>query len=287
MGVRVARIIRVMRFFRELRMMVFSILGSLRSLVWVTIVLGLNFYIFGISFTAAVTQHLTTTDVWLLDDNRDLVLYFGSLSRAMLHLYMSMSGGNDWVVYYEALTRLPGQYCFMFLLFITFSIFAAVNIVTGIFVESAMQSNRADKEVIIRDEMDIKKSYLEAMRGVFEEMDTDGTRSLTLKEFEERLDDERVIAYFQSLKLDVSDARTLFELIDTDKSQEVSITEFLEGCWSLQGEARTMDVKLMQCEVRVMRSLVAHLSQQINTLLVRSCSEGAMAPPEVGTRPLP
>merc|ERR1712113_1058215 len=88
------------------------------------------------------------------------------------------------------------------------------------------------------------------MKDAFVEMDKDSTGLLTIDEFENKLGDEHVIAYFNYLKLDVSDAHTLFKFLDRDNSKEVSIEEFINGCYKLQGESRNLDVKIMQCEVK-------------------------------------
>ena len=49
------------------------------------------------------------------------------------------------------------------------------------------------------------------------------TGLLSIEEFERMLEHERVVAYFNAMKLDVSDARSVFELIDCDESGEVTI----------------------------------------------------------------
>mmetsp|Transcript_21577 Transcript_21577/g.61105 ORF Transcript_21577/g.61105 Transcript_21577/m.61105 type:complete len:575 (-) Transcript_21577:311-2035(-) len=251
--IRVAKVIRIMRFFRELRMMLFSILGSMKSLLWVMLVLAMVFYVFGITFTSAVSTALDTTAQWRNDDTEALRFHFATIDRSLLSLFMAMSGGNDWAVYYDALDVLPAQYRLLFLLFIAFSLFAVVNIVTGVFVESAMQSNSADRDIIVHEELEAKKTYLKSMREVFDEMDEDDTGCISMEEFEKKLDDERVRAYFNALKLDVTDARVLFRLLDYDRSQAVNIDEFLTGCYRLQGESRSLDMKIMQCEVRYMQ----------------------------------
>ena len=66
-------------------------------------------------------------------------------------------------------------------------------------------------------------------------VNVDGSSCISLGEFQKRLDDDRVIAYFHHLQLDVSEACTIFKLLDADRSGEVSIDEFLGGCWKLQG----------------------------------------------------
>merc|ERR1712012_357633 len=100
-----------------------------------------------------------------------------------------------------------------------------------------------------------------SMREVFEEMDTDDTGRLTLEEFEKRLEDERVILYFNALTLDVSDARILFRLLDHDQSNEVSIGEFLLGCYRLHGESRNLDMKIMQVQVRYLQETFVEISR--------------------------
>jgi len=247
-------------------MMIFSILGSLKSVLWVIAVLGMTFYIFGISFTAAVTDHLETVEMWKAPENQDMITYFGTVDRSFLSLFMSMSGGNDWGQYYDALLDLDILYRTMFLLFIVFTIFAVVNIVTGVFVDSAMQANTTDREIIVHEELNARKEYISAMQQIFEEMDEDNKGTISLDEFENKLNDDRVIAYFNAMKLDVSEARVLFRLLDYDQSSEISIDEFLEGCYRFQGESRSLDMKIMQYEVRFLQEAFLNFHEMLEDL---------------------
>eukprot|EP00931_Biecheleriopsis_adriatica_P087484 TRINITY_DN61947_c0_g1_i1.p1 TRINITY_DN61947_c0_g1~~TRINITY_DN61947_c0_g1_i1.p1 ORF type:complete len:694 (+),score=161.47 TRINITY_DN61947_c0_g1_i1:151-2082(+) len=264
--VRVARIIRVFKFFRELRMMVFSIIGSFKALAWVILILLILFYMFGIVFTQACTSHLGTLSERKDEAHKDLLANFGTLDVAIISLYMSMSGGNDWGMYYEALKPLPIFFRLAFLAFITFAVFAVFNIVTGVFVESAMQSTQADRETVVQDELEAKKSYLSSMQTLFEEMDDDDSGKISLKEFESRLSDSRIQAYFGAMKLDVSDAVMLFKLLDDDDSGEISHEEFVNGCSKLQGEARSLDTKIMSYEVRKTRESMEKVMRTVQDL---------------------
>eukprot|EP00931_Biecheleriopsis_adriatica_P050710 TRINITY_DN29388_c0_g1_i1.p1 TRINITY_DN29388_c0_g1~~TRINITY_DN29388_c0_g1_i1.p1 ORF type:complete len:730 (+),score=113.83 TRINITY_DN29388_c0_g1_i1:47-2191(+) len=247
--VRVAKIIRVMKFFKELRMMMYSVFSCIRSLLWVALLLLMFLGMFAILFTSSVSSNVVGLEMRLDPKTEKLQMYFGDLGRSWLSLYMAMSGGNDWTVYYEALAPLPPYYQIAFLVFITFAIFALANIVTGLFVENAKQSSKQDREDVIQDELVQKAHYLGNMEQIFEEMDTDGTGTISLPEFRLVLKDERVGAYFNALKLDVSDAEHLFNLLDHDVSGQVSYREFVEGCWKLQGEARSLDLKIMALEL--------------------------------------
>jgi len=264
--VRIVKVVRVMRFFRELRMMVFSILGSMKNLLWVMVILGLTFYLFGITFTSAVTDHLVTPEQWRDEQNVFLLKAFGTVDKSALSLFMSMSGGENWTYYYEALGTLAPQYQWLFLLFISFTTFAIVNIVTGVFVQAALESNIHDHDVVAQEEIRSKKESLKSMRVLFEEMDEGASGEFTMEEFVIKLQDERVVAYFHSLKLDVSDAKSLFRLLDTDSSGLVSIEEFVTGIYTLQGESRTLDMKIMQLEVSQLREVSAETHVLIREL---------------------
>jgi len=260
--VRIAKIIRVMKFFRELRIMIYSIMRSMKSLAWVLLILFGLFYVFSIAFTAACL-YLDTSEKWDLEENQELQLHFGTLDRSLLSLFMSMSGGNDWAMYYEALAPLGGYYTALFLTFMAFCLFAVVNVVTGVFVDSAKQSSHVDREVVVQEELEAKKNYLRQMRAIFDEMDSDDTGCISMEEFERKLGDERVIAYFHAMKLDVSDARTLFSLLDYDHTDEVDVKEFLQGCYRLQGESRRLDQVFMQYEMKKVTTVVEELRDML------------------------
>jgi len=258
-------------------MMISSILGSMKNLMWVTIILSVTFYLFGVTFTAAVVNYLETAEAWNDVRNRKLLDAFGTVDRSALSLFMSMSGGNDWAIYYEVLEALPIGYRCFFLGFIVFTLFAIVNIVTGVFVEVAMQSNLRDLDIIAQEELRYKKKYLESMQELFEEMDHDEQGTITMDEFENKLQDERVVAFFNALKLDVSDARCLFRLMDKDKSGDITIDEFLQGVYKLQGESRALDMKIMQVEVTQLRDMTSTLQQTLTTVLAGQANQWAAA----------
>merc|ERR1719362_1834717 len=261
--VKLARVIRLMTFFRELRLMIYSILASLKSLVWVTLILGITFYIFGITFTSGVVAYLDKHQSWLHVEEEDLIDSFGSLGKSLLTLFMTIAGGRSWGEFFKLLVPLPAQYAILFLVFVTFTVFAVLNIVTGVFVESALQANNHSRQVVIKEELDAKKEFLKALRDLFNEMDNNGDGAISAAEFDKRLRNEEVIAYFKALKLDVSDSRRLFSLLDKDGTGTVDIMEFLQGCYQLQGEARSIDTKIMQMQIKGLCQQISDLRNDI------------------------
>jgi len=263
--VRVARVIRVMRAFKELRMMVVSIMSSMKSLLWVALVFLLVFYLFGITFTTATTTAIEEAGFEAKADESlaDLADNFGSLPRSILVLYMAMSGGNDWGEFYNALAGLPWYYSFLFLLYITFALFGVVNIVTGVFVEGAMQASQADSEVLIHEEMETKKEYLSSVRKLLLEMDTDDDGLITLQELVVSLSDPRVVSYFVAMGLQVEDATEIFQILDSDQNGYIEIEEFINGCYRLQGAAKNLDTKITQFKVNQVMARVGKISKDV------------------------
>ena len=70
--VRTARLIKHLEMFRELRILVFSILGALRSLGWCLIVLLVVLLMFSIFFTDSVIAHAANGD---LSESQELRYY--------------------------------------------------------------------------------------------------------------------------------------------------------------------------------------------------------------------
>jgi len=264
--VRVIRIIRVMRFFRELRMMVYSTLGSAKSLVWISIIFGIIFYIFGIAFTSAAVGFLSSNEMWNDPKYQDLVEYFGNVQSAVLSLYQSVSGGDDWSMIYNALALTGGPEKYLFLLYITFTCFAVVNVVTGIFVDTAVQVGREDREVMVHEELETRKHNLNTLTELFDAMDEDDSGQMSRTEFLQVMGQEKVNAFFKALKLDTRSTNKLFDLLDKDGSGEIDIDEFIGGCTDLMGEPSAMDAKIMHREVSFIKEWMVAMSKDVQSL---------------------
>mmetsp|Transcript_43133 Transcript_43133/g.93978 ORF Transcript_43133/g.93978 Transcript_43133/m.93978 type:complete len:670 (-) Transcript_43133:144-2153(-) len=245
---RAMRAVRMFRFFRELRMIICSILGSFKSLMWSLMMLILLFYIFGLAY-AQVTYLECLGDARRHNGGcSELLRRFGSLPVAILSLFQSMSGGVDWDDIWQAMSPLPAPYLFMYLFYVFFTIFGVVNVVTGIFVDSAMEASKSDRSILVKLELQQQEKYLLEMQRLFEEIDVDGSGMIALEEFEKHLNDERALAYFESMKLDISEVGLLFSMIDNDSSGTIDMEEFIAGCQRLKGESRAMDLAIFKCE---------------------------------------
>merc|ERR1740121_484278 len=90
--------------------------------------------------------------------------------------------------------------------------------------------------------MKSKKMYVDHLREVFREIDSDGSGSITVAEMQQFLADPSLMMYLESMDIQPDDARTLFRLLDKDDSGCVSIEEFCQGCLRLKGDAKSFDI---------------------------------------------
>mmetsp|Transcript_102715 Transcript_102715/g.306839 ORF Transcript_102715/g.306839 Transcript_102715/m.306839 type:complete len:771 (+) Transcript_102715:26-2338(+) len=277
--VRVLRVIRVMRFFRELRLMVCSIIHSLVSLSWALVLLLLIMYLFAICFMHAAT-------IYLLEDvtqevRPQLSDSYGSVGTTMFSLLMAVSGGVDWISLVQPLAEISAFYQVLFAFYVLFVITGVLNVLTGAFVQRACEFSKLDRDLVVQSEMNSHQAFLTTMKGIFEEVDADGTGRITWHKFREYLQNEHAQAYFSAHQLDTSDARELFLLLDVNEDEEVGIEDFILGCKRLRGQARSSDVQALlreskrmgQKNIRAMRKVEAQLGYILGA--VRSSAQYA------------
>ena len=61
--------------------------------------------------------------------------------------------------------------------------------ITGVFVDSAIQTSNSQRDIQIEREMELKDSFLKSLKGFFEALDTDGSGSIHLEEIKIMLQD--------------------------------------------------------------------------------------------------
>jgi len=246
--VRLLRILRLVSFFRELRAMVYSIIAVMQSLFWTVVLLLLILYVFALQFTQGAVDYLSETGGWQSEDALVVAIRddFGSLSATIFSLYLAMTGGQGWGEYIPQLTDMHWSYVVIFVGFITFVILAVLNIVTGIVVETAISKAQGEKDSMIHEAMQKKKESLEEVEQLFNEIDLDGSGSVTRAELEEFLKDERMQAYLIALELEPSETMQLFEVLDVDGGGQVDIREFADGVMRFKGDAKSLEVAALK-----------------------------------------
>ncbi|CAE7661271.1 Cacna1c, partial [Symbiodinium sp. CCMP2456] len=238
--VRVAKLGRILRFVMALRTLIQSIIYTLKSLIWALVLLALIVYVFAVLFAQAVGDHVLDPNAEPLPEAAER--YFYSLPIAMLSLFMSIAGGVSWEDVIQPLIAMSPLWAFVFIFYVAFTYFAVLNVVTGVFCQSAIDSAQSDHTMVMQSILANKEAHVEKIRYLFSEIDAEDRGVITYQMFEEKVNDQAVKAYFESMDLDVWDAWSFFKLLDLDSGGAVEIEEFLMGCLRLRGSARAMDI---------------------------------------------
>jgi len=282
--VRIFRITRIVRFARSLRMLVYSIICTMRSLMWSLSLLLVIIYSFGIFFTQAVYDHLSELPGYpggmdaLSDNDAVLKKKWGSLGTSMLTLFEAIFGGVSWADVADPLGEM-NMFCHgAFVCYVAFSSLAVLNVVTAVFCQSAIDSAQRDQDTVLQNQITSRQTYVDWVRKCFEGIDSNGTGSITLSELERHIEDERVQAFLASLEIETSDVWTLFKLLDEDGSNSVSMDEFAQGCLRLRGAARSVDLAVQSQEiswlVEKLTLFIKYVEDQMQHLKVRMPATG-------------
>eukprot|EP00929_Paragymnodinium_shiwhaense_P014703 TRINITY_DN122659_c0_g1_i1.p1 TRINITY_DN122659_c0_g1~~TRINITY_DN122659_c0_g1_i1.p1 ORF type:complete len:649 (+),score=193.29 TRINITY_DN122659_c0_g1_i1:180-2126(+) len=214
-----------------LRTLVLSILEPLSSLTWVMVLLLIQTFLVGIPLTQWATNYkLSNTDE---DVDENLEEFYGTLDRTMLALYETLSEGIHWGDVKTPLEKVCTVWAApVFVLYSGFSLYAMMNVVTGIFVESALSTAEEER----------KMHLLMQMKQLFIELDEDGSGAVTEDEFTNQMKDERMLSFFKAIDLVPSDAAQLFNMLDADGSGELDPDELITGCVRLTGNAKALEL---------------------------------------------
>lgn len=244
---RIIRVLRVLRFLVELRVMVTLIVHSMQSLFWLMCLLILILYVFANCFTQGVGEYVHNSPEAPSDD---LMSLFGSLLLTSYTLFISITGGVSWGEVVEPLSVAGPQFTALFLIYIFFCIFSVLNIVTGVFVDGAIQRSSQERDLRLQKERKQKELFVSMLVDLLEEIDTQQKGTISREQLHEAFKDERVHYYFASLEIDIVDSDYLFDMLDLDLSGTIDREEFVSGCLRLKGAAKSSDIHTLMFEVQ-------------------------------------
>eukprot|EP00928_Gymnodinium_smaydae_P089560 TRINITY_DN7350_c0_g3_i1.p2 TRINITY_DN7350_c0_g3~~TRINITY_DN7350_c0_g3_i1.p2 ORF type:complete len:275 (+),score=51.87 TRINITY_DN7350_c0_g3_i1:1030-1854(+) len=241
--IRVMRVMRVMRFFQDLRVMVASIMMSIKSLMWALLLLFMIAFMFATFILEFVAGELAAEE---RDSESERITtlksFFGSLILTIYSLFMSITGGVDWGEPSQALLEISPWLAVLFSLYVAFATLCVMNIIIGIFVENSSMLALKDEQTLLLESVDEKNRWHDDVLKLFYELG--GTSSIKHKDFEERIGDFNVQAKLRKLGLDIEPPAMLglFDILDFDRTGKLSKQDFALGLKMLHGNAKSIDI---------------------------------------------
>jgi len=243
-----------MKVFRELATLIDSFRSCIVSMFWSFFMLFLLLYVFALVFVQGLHGYLLDHSKGNADPvdpkvNAEILQRFGSVRVTMLSLYMCVTGGTDWNTPYEVVALSGKLYQLIFIFFTFFFIFAIFNILTGTFVEKAVNSATPDREEVLMTQRENMLKSAAISKNAFEMVDQNHDQRVSLDEFKTRMNDPLFTAFMASIGLELQEVELFFRVV-CGESTEMELDQFVEGCISMKGGATALDMQKQLFETR-------------------------------------
>lgn len=264
---RILRVVRMVRFLQPLRIMTGLILGSMMQLLWLFILLLGVIYVFAVVLTQGASDYRFLRSPQVVSKvEKD----FGTLPKSLYTLFLSMTGGVSWGEPAAHTQDIGHVYFAVFVFFVFFTFFSVLNIVTGLFVDGAIQQANDDRSTMIEKAVEMRQQCGKALAELLQEIDVDNSGYISREEWDLALADRNIMAMMNGLEIDPKQTDNLFALLDDNNDQIVGIEEFVAGMMRLKGIAKAIDIHLLMSKVSDVNQQVKALCHYLNPSQFRS-----------------
>jgi len=253
---RLLRLLRMTRLFRiipELGMMVKSLIAALRSVSSTCILAVGIMYIFAIVLTQWVRSYpenkcfitgdggaptLRTGPACdgVQDGEQCLCLqdYFGTLTKTFLALTQILVFDDTFEIVRPVLTERIA-YGLLLLLYMFLVSFTVLNMLIGVICDIVSDTTANEKRKILR----------QRVADLFEEVDTDGSGTLTRQEF----DHSGAKTALEQIGIDGPVLTNAFEILDTNNDNQIELGEFTEMIFKCLQAPQAQDILHIQNKI--------------------------------------
>lgn len=270
-ALRSIRIVRLFRYIGALRTLALSILSTMVSLFWTLALLIILFYSFGVVLTQLVVEHCRFLGMEAVSGKiapmqycpETLRKYWHNVPESMLTLFMAISQGLNWEDAMEPLREVSVLAVILVILYVVITVFAILNVVTGVFLNTAIESAGADKDVATIRQVHAKAQQVEALQQIFREIDRENDNEVNFEDVRNAMSSGELASFMESLGISTDDVRTLFMLLDSEHKGLIDLDEFVSGCMQLHGPAKSMQMAKMSYENKLTRQALQSLKKEI------------------------
>eukprot|EP00439_Symbiodinium_sp_Y106_P040079 s2778_g4.t3 len=267
------RLVRLFRYVVALRTLLLSIIATTGSLFWTFLLFLMLSYSFGMAITQfALDQCRLQAIEQTMDPNavpdcpEALRKYWSSVPDSMLTLFLAICGGISWDEAFRPIRQFSVVGTVLLLLYIFIAVFAILNVVTGVFCNTAIESANADKELATLRHERKTKSQIETLRKIFEEMDFSSADTISIHDIERAMAHGHLCDFLESMSISTEDVWTFFMLIDLNGDGLLDLEEFVSGCMQLHGPARSIQLAKMSYENKVARNEIRGVAEELREL---------------------
>jgi len=278
---RAARALRLFQFFKPLRLMLYSVVSCLVSMMWALVLIIITAAIAALYLEDSALGYLQVPccsgNSPCLSDNstvqegaickevrQSLEENWNGMWVAIRSLIYAISGGADWgdlAAPFWQMGPFPG---FLFGVYVLVSTLGLLNVLVGIFVQEASELANWDNDLLVDGIVEKKEKHAREIKALFDSIDLEKTGWLSLEDLSTSLENPRISAFFEHLDVDVSKVEVLFKLLDFDGNGKITKDEFVTGIAQLQGKGNPEDVASRLVEEKKLHAKIDDLRDMVS-----------------------
>ncbi|CAK9040886.1 unnamed protein product [Durusdinium trenchii] len=253
---RIARGLRVFYLFESLHRFATALSEMFATLSWIFGVLTFIVYLVAVLLTNYTKQEL--------DLAGEEAEYFGSIVSTMFSLFQ-VTTMDSWPDIAAPLVHHSLWWRMFFVIFIAFSAWTMISLVTAVVSDNVIQATQDRKEKQKEAQERRRKEFVDFLKVCFVNADADGNQVLDHEEFATLIKDEQVVAKMEDLgvTLPLQELEKAFEMLDVDEDGELSIDEFTAGLSQLQESLNTKHVVSLDY---ALQRISAQLTKRLDSL---------------------
>lgn len=281
--VRLIRALRVIISVPELYLLVTGFSSSIKAIIFGSLLL-----VAALVFWAVIAVEVLHPIISVLPypDCRNCSAGFSGIFAATVTLFQQMVMGDAWgAISLPLIEAAPWTFPVLFVMMMTVSL-GAMNLILAVIVERAAQGRDKDQERKIKQKEEERSKNMIDLAVLCATMDEDNSGSLSLVEMLQGYDrNEEFRKLMQVMDIKRDDMQTIFRVLDSDDSGEVSYFEFCQHLGSFLERDPVVMHSLVKFSIMELRKLMkedalgtlhlhTRLLQEQNELLSRLLADG-------------
>jgi len=255
---KVARVSKIFRMFPELRLMLAGLLGSIRAILWGTVLLLIALLlvsVIAVQFIHPLNKELERSGFYY-NCERCGKSYQSVLDSCLTFSQQILAGDSWGEVTIPIIEHYPLTAIYFVAVFLLIGL-AVHNLILGVIVDVAQESRKGLMKELERKRTMARKESQTSLLKIFIDMDSDGSGSLTK--------DELVIGYEENqgfrdaLKcLDISkeDLDIIWIIMDEDKSGHVLYNEFVAELYNLKNSDTQFMIAYIKYYITIIKDTI-------------------------------
>jgi len=260
---RLLRLVRLLRMFKRLWVIVSGFIVALPTLGWVVMLLSIIIYSGSVLLTIIVGQNCQTEySHW-----KECNVYVGNVVSSMYSLFQALTLESWSMALARPMMKKQSWLVFFFVAFLFLTTFGMLNIIIGVLVDNTLRASKEQAEAEIQEQHTEARNCLRDLKEIFENADQDGSGILDKQEFVSIMQQRAVQDALRMIEVPYTNPGNLFELLDRDGSNTLTLKEFIDGSLRLKaaptnGARRRSIMRLRKVEatLRDIKSSVGFLA---------------------------